>query len=76
MIDLIGKKVKYERYNDKKMGYEVQCGTLVRFGVKTSNVHGINYTYTTAIILLPDGSFANIDIENISLVDPLGNENE
>ena len=52
---------------------EVQCGTLVSFGFKTSIVCGHGLTYTTAIILLPDGSFANINIEKVSLVDPLEN---
>lgn len=74
MIDLIGRKVKYDIYDSKKFCNVTKQGTLVCFGVTSVEVY-VN-TQTPAIVLLPDGSFANINIEKISLVDPLENENE
>lgn len=46
-------------------------GTLVGFGMDTGEHTG---SWTTGIIILPDGQFANIPIERLRLVEPFKEE--
>ena len=69
MIDLIGKKVKYKQFAGYN-NHEEKIGELVCFGTKSRLAFGDESLYTSAVILLPDGTFTERDVSDISLVMP------
>ena len=69
MIDPIGKKVKYKRYAGYN-NYEETIGELVCFGTRSSPSSSHVVIYTSAVILLPDGTFKECAVTDISLAMP------